>query len=271
MSERPRLGVTLPTFVDDPEILVGAAKAAEAAGVDGVFTFDHLYRVGSHGHDPALALEPVLGALAVETERVSFGPLVARATVRRPAVLRSVLDTAHRIAPGRVIAGVGSGDHLSDPENAMFGLPRGGESLRLSALEATVECVHGRGYPVWVGGRSDRILATAAALADGWNTWNVSPGAFRLEMDRLLAACGVAQRKAGDLTATWGGLVELRESRWREAAERPDVLVGPFDRIAEVLRRYVDAGAGWLILAPLASADPEAPSVIVEVIAPLLA
>ena len=267
---RPLLGVTLPTFVEDPEILVGAAQAAEAAGLDGVFTFDHLYRIGSAGHDPALSLEPVLGSLAVETERISFGSLVARATMRRPAVLRSVLDTVQRIAPGRLIAGVGAGDALSDSENVMFGLPSGGGPARLGALEATVECLRGRGYPVWVGGRADRVLATAAALGDGWNGWNLSPGAFRLETDRLLNACKVAQRKPGDVVATWGGLVELRESRWSEAAERPDVLVGPFDQMAEVFRRYAEVGARWLILAPLAPSDPEAASVITEAIAPLL-
>ncbi|MBI2168211.1 MAG: LLM class flavin-dependent oxidoreductase [Actinobacteria bacterium] len=264
------LGLTLPTFVDDPEVLVDVARAADATAIDGVFTFDHLYRIGSHGHDPALALEPVLGALAVETQRVAFGPLVARATLRRPPSLRAALDTVHRIAPGRLIAGVGAGDRLSDPENEMFGLPTGRVSVRLSALGATVGLLRGRGYPVWVGGRSSRILGTAAALADGWNGWNLSPGAFRLEVDRLTEAVHAAQRREGAVVATWGGLVELRPSKWDEARERPDVLAGPWERMAETLRHLVDGGARWLILAPIASSDPENAEVVMRELAPLL-
>lgn len=267
----PLLGLTLPTFVDDPETLVAVARAADRAGVDGVFTFDHLYRIGSEGRQPALALEPVLGALAVETERVHFGSFMARATIRRAAALRAALDTVHRITPGRLVAGVGAGDWISDPENEMFGLPVGRVSVRLSALEATVEALHGRGYPVWIGGRSDRILGTAAALADGWNGWGLSPGAFRLEVDRLVEACEAAQRRHGHVVPTWGGLVELRASHWAEAAERPDVLTGPFERMAESLRRYAEVGARWLVLAPVASRDPENASIVVEELAPLLA
>lgn len=270
MTDPPRFGLTLPTFVDDPETLVAVARAADRAGLDGVFTYDHLYRIGSGGLEPSLSLEPVLGMLAVETERLQFGSFMARATIRKPAVLRAVLDTVHRIAPGRLVAGVGAGDSISDPENRMFGLPVGGESVRLSALEATVEALRGRGYPVWIGGRSEGVIATAAALADGWNGWNLSPGAFRLELERLVGACQVAQRKPGDVVATWGGLVELRESRWPEAAERPDVLVGPFERMAGTLRRFVEAGARWLVLAPVAPADPDNASVVSEAITPLL-
>lgn len=277
MADAPRVGLTLPTFTDDPEMLAAAAQRADATpGVDGVFTFDHLFKVGTGGAgsgpavDPALALGPVLGLLAAETSRVVFGSFVARATVRRPPSLRAAFDTVARIAPGRVVAGVGAGDWLSDPENHMFGLSTGSEAARLAALEATVESLHGRGYPVWVGGRSDRILGTAAALADGWNGWNLSPGGFRLEVERLRAACRSAQRREGAVVPTWGGLVELRPSRWDAARDRADVLVGPYERIAEVLRHHAELGAGWVVLAPLSPTDPDNAEIVAEELVPLL-
>lgn len=264
------IALTLPTFSADPEPLVAAARAADAAGLDAVFTFDHLYRIGSEGEEPALALEPVLGALAVETKRVRFGPLVARATIRKPAALQTVLDTVQRIAPGRLIAGVGSGDVLSDGENEAFGVPAGSVAVRLGALEATVEALRGRGYPVWVGGRSARVLGTAAALADGWNAWNVSPAAFTSGIERLREACTAAQRPEGEVEATWGGLVELRSDRWIEAAARPDIIAGPYERMAERLHEYVAAGASWIVVAPLAPGHPDNAAIVTEELAPRL-
>ncbi len=272
MTERApvRLGLTLPTFVEDPEVLVAVARAAERSGVDGVFTFDHLYRIGSDAGGPSLALEPVLGALAVETERIALGSLVARAGVRHAATLAASFDSLERLAPGRVIAGVGSGDRLSDPEQEMFGLPTGGMALRVGALERTIETLHGRGYPVWVGGRSEPILATVAGLADGWNGWGLSPDAFAREVQRLRAACAAADRREGEVVPTWAGLVELREDRWDEARRRPDVLAGPFESMAATLRRIVDAGARWLVLAPVAPGREENAAIVSEVIRPLL-
>lgn len=269
-TEPVRVGLTLPTFVEDPEMLAEVARAADATGsVDAVFTFDHLFRIDSRGTGPALSLEPTLGLLAAETRRVSFGAFVARASARHAATLRAVFDTAERIAPGRFIAGVGAGDARSDPEQEMFGLPTGGQAVRLGALEATVDALHDASYPLWVGGRSDRILATAAAFADGWNGWGLSVGGFSLEVRRLEEACAVTDRR-GRVASTWAGLVELREDGWAEARERPDVLAGPFDHIVEVLRAYTEAGARWLILAPLDSRNPENPQVVGEEIVPHL-
>ncbi len=72
-----KLGITLPNFRDDPEPALAVARAAETAGLDGVFGFDHLFR---RAHDGALrpALEglTLLGAVAAETTRIAFGPLV---------------------------------------------------------------------------------------------------------------------------------------------------------------------------------------------------
>ena len=100
-----KLGITLPSFRDDPERALEVAAAAEAAGVDGVFLYDHLFRRAADGsRRPALELLAMMGAVAAETRRVAIGSLVARATLRPPAVLASGFDTVLRIA------GPGAGD-----------------------------------------------------------------------------------------------------------------------------------------------------------------
>ena len=39
-----RVGVTLPSFRDSPEPAIAMARAADAAKLDAVFAFDHLFR-----------------------------------------------------------------------------------------------------------------------------------------------------------------------------------------------------------------------------------
>src|SRR5919106_5904568 len=105
-----KLGLTLPNFRDDPETALAVAHAAEAAGLDGVFGFDHLFRRAADGaFRPALEGMTLLGAVAAETTRIAFGPLVARASLRPSATLAAALDTLARIAPGRLIATLGAG------------------------------------------------------------------------------------------------------------------------------------------------------------------
>ena len=120
-----KIGYALPTFVDDPEMPIAVARRAEAAGLDGVFVYDHMWRDVPPPRRGALECFALLGAVAAETERVQLGPLVARATLRPPASLAAALDTAHRVSGGRLIAGLGAGDRQSRAENEAFGLGRG--------------------------------------------------------------------------------------------------------------------------------------------------
>ena len=102
-----KLGLALPSFVDDPEIPIAVARTAEAAGLDGVFVYDHLWRDRPPPRRPALECFGLLGAVAAETERIHVGTLVARATLRPAAVLAQAFATANRASGGRVIAGIG--------------------------------------------------------------------------------------------------------------------------------------------------------------------
>ena len=116
------IGLALPSFVDDPDIPLGVARAAEAAGLDGVFVYDHLWRGDPPNRRPALECFALLGAVAAETSRVHVGTLVARATLRPPATLANAYATAQRVSGGRVIAAIGAGDSQSRAEGEAFGL-----------------------------------------------------------------------------------------------------------------------------------------------------
>ena len=174
-----RIGQTLPSFVDDPEIPISVARAAEAAELDGVFVYDHLWRGDPPNRRPALECFALLGAVAAETTRIQVGTLVARATLRPSATLANCFATAQRVSGGRLIAGIGTGDSQSRAENEAFGLDFGTMTDRVFALHDAVRATHGRDYPVWIGGRVAQVRAIVA-LADGWNAWSGTPAELEI-------------------------------------------------------------------------------------------
>ena len=91
-----RVGLTLPSFVEDPEIPITVARAAEAAELDGVFVYDHVFRGDPPDRRPALECFALLGAVAAETSRIGVGTLVARATLRPAATLANSFATVQR-------------------------------------------------------------------------------------------------------------------------------------------------------------------------------
>jgi alkanesulfonate monooxygenase SsuD/methylene tetrahydromethanopterin reductase-like flavin-dependent oxidoreductase (luciferase family) len=272
-----RIGLTLPSFVEDPEIPIGVARAAEAAGVHGVFVYDHLFRTAASGNlRPAVECTTLLGAIAAETRRISIGTLVARATLRPAPTLAAALDTVARIAGPRLLVGIGAGDEESRPETETFGLPFGDEPDRVMALRAALRVVRGRGYPVWVGGRARHVGLVAAEGADGWNRWGATPETFARELGEIMGLCERLGSEPERFVPSWGGLVVLGRDDRDAAAKRarlhpgPNVLVGGPEQVADGLRRYLDAGARWLILGPIDSSDPDNAAIVGELVVPLL-
>ncbi len=250
-----RVGLTLPSFVDDPEIPIAVARAAEAAGLDAVFVFDHLWRGDPPNRRPALECFALLGAVAAETARIRVGTLVARATLRPAATLANCFRTAQRVSGGRLIAAIGAGDSQSRAENEAFGIEFGTMASRVTALHDAVRAARDDDYPVWVGGHAAPVREIVA-LADGWNGWGGGPEQFSADV-------ALVREVAPDATITWGGLVLTGDD---EAAARAkaetravasDVLVGGPARLAEGLREFAARGAEWVIVGPLDSSDPD--------------
>ncbi len=258
-----KIGLTLPSFTTDPEVPLRVAAAAEAAGVDGLFVYDHLFRVGTDGAmRPALECTALLGALAVATNRITLGTLVVRASLRPPAVLATALDTVVRIAGPRLVVGIGAGDEESRAEMETFGLPMGTETDRVKRLRAALRELAGRPYPTWVGGRARHVGLIAAESGRGWNRWGADVEHFGREAAEVAALVQRLNPDPETFTTSWGGLVVLADDddAAREKAARlgagPSALVGGPRTVATQLARYRDAGADWVILGPVDSSDP---------------
>jgi alkanesulfonate monooxygenase SsuD/methylene tetrahydromethanopterin reductase-like flavin-dependent oxidoreductase (luciferase family) len=238
-----KIALTLPSFVDDPEIPVRVARAAEAAELDAVFVFDHLWRGDPPNRRPALECFTLLGAIAAETERIGIGTLVARATLRPAATLANAFATAHRVSNGRLIAAIGAGDSQSRAENEAYGLAFGTMAERVAALHDAVRASRGQGFPVWIGGRAAQVREIVA-VADGWNSWGSETTAFADQV-------ALVREIAPDATLTWGGLARPTEEGVLALAER--------------LATYAGLGAEWLIVGPIDSSNPDNASIVGEV------
>lgn len=264
-----RLGLTLPSFVDDVDVPLAVARAAEAAELDAVFAYDHLFRAARDGgRRPAIECFALLGACAVETRAIALGSLVVRATLRPPAVLAASCSTlARAVGRDRLLIGIGAGDSQSRAENEEFGLEFGTVADRIAALAAAVRAVRHLGMPVWVGGNS-LAVREIVAIADAWNSWGTTP-------EDLAREAEVVRTVAPDATLTWGGLVVLApdDEQARDKAARlgagDHTLVGAPATIASALRRYVDLGVEWLVLGPVDSRDPANAALVAEVRAQL--
>jgi len=263
----PRVGLTLPSFVRDPDEVFAVVEAAEAAGLDGVFCYDHIFRVAADGsHRPALESTALMGAVASVSSRLHVGSLVIRASLRPAALTALTLSTVNRISGGRVIGAIGAGDSESERENEQFGLAFGSIEDRLAELRDAVRATRDQGFPVWVGGLHRDVRALAAAEADGWNRWGGEVDRFREQAAAIMRA---AVRRP--FACSWGGLVVMDHSddAAQAKAERvgagPGALVGGPGTIAEAFAAYADAGAHWVIAGPVDSRDPDNAVILAEV------
>ncbi len=239
------VGTTLPQFRHDAEAAITVARRAEAAGLDGVFVFDHLWPLGQRQR-PALHSLTLLGALAAETDRVVLGPLVARVGLVPDAVLVHALVSLHRMAAGRLIAGLGMGDTLNREENEAYGIAFRPVAERLASVVACCRRLRAAGVTTWVGGRSVAVRQ-AAVEADGWNGWGTDVAGFATD------AAGVAPGRA----LTWGGQVLIGRTRaeadakLRAHGSRPGLVSGTIDDLVAHLQGLAGAGATWAVCAPL--------------------
>src|SRR5947199_2078923 len=185
-----RFGICLANIgtYSGPRVGVRVAEAAEAAGWDGVFIWDHLAFVwGAPAADPWITLS----AIAAATSRVRVGTAVTPVARRRPHMLAHQVATLDVLSAGRVIFGAGLGG--SESEFGKFGEPTDAK-LRAAMLDeglhvmrqlwSGVEVTHHGDHftvdgvalaptpaqeevPVWIGGNRPPSLRRAA----GWNGW----------------------------------------------------------------------------------------------------
>jgi len=217
-----RIGAMLPTFNDTPSEAIALAVEAESVGLDGVFVYDHLWPMGSPER-PALAPFPLLGAIAASTSRIALGTLVARVGVVPNPTLTAQFCALDKLGPGRVIAGLGTGDRLSFNENRAYGLPLEPTDERRAAVRDCALALLDRGIRVWVGGNAPATIAIAEETGAVPNLWQATA-------ERVAAQSARSE-------VTWAGMA------------RPGLAGGNLgaDDLIEMAQPLAMAGASWVV------------------------
>jgi alkanesulfonate monooxygenase SsuD/methylene tetrahydromethanopterin reductase-like flavin-dependent oxidoreductase (luciferase family) len=180
----------------DPRVAVRVARAAEVAGWEAFFVWDHLGFVwGSPSSDPWV----VLSAAAVSTTHLKLGTALTPLARRRPQVVANALASLDLLSGGRVVFGAGLGGVAE--EFTAFGEPGDAKEraamldeglMILDRLWSGASVTHrGPHYavegvslaplplqrpriPIWIGGEGAPALRRAARW-DGWLAPATSP------------------------------------------------------------------------------------------------
>jgi alkanesulfonate monooxygenase SsuD/methylene tetrahydromethanopterin reductase-like flavin-dependent oxidoreductase (luciferase family) len=251
-----RFAINVPNFGDfgDARLVAELARAAEEAGWDAFFLWDHI------GADwEVLVADPwiELAAVALATERIHLGPMVTPVPRRRPWKLAREAVTLDRLSRGRLILGVGLGADFGREYSAYGESPD--DRLHGAMLNEALEVLTGlwSGEPFSYSGEHYRI-DNACHLPRPLQTpripiWVAGTWPKRAPFRRAARWDGVAP--IGPEGSTLGAdeirelVAYVREHRTSDAPY--EVMLGgktyewPAAEVGERLAAYAAAGLTW--------------------------
>jgi probable F420-dependent oxidoreductase len=198
-----RLGIHLPHIgrKAGPDAIRRAAVQAEELGFADVWVSEHVILPKAAPYPPSPSFyEPILTLAwaAAATKRVRLGTSVLVLPMHHPVPIAKQVATLQCLSGGRVIFGIGVG--WLEAEFAAMGVPfrergrRMDESIALlralwrddpvtfetqhiaaAISEMRMQPLPDAPIPIWVGGSSDKALARAVRLCDGWHGSRLMP------------------------------------------------------------------------------------------------
>ena len=237
-------------------LLLECTLAAEASGYGAAWVFDHLGGVALRG-ERMLECWTLLGALAVRTQRLALGTLVANVWNREPGTLAVAAGTVVELSGGRQVllglgAGTAPGTYFAAEQDAVGAYVAPTVAERHERVSRTLDLLDRmwaderdaqlstfllpRPRPLTVlGVNSERLARMAGARADGVNV--------RWRTERSAALLRAADEAAGDRP-----FLRTAYMLWDDGLLDPD---------HPERRRMAEARIDRLVLADLDRPDPE--------------
>jgi alkanesulfonate monooxygenase SsuD/methylene tetrahydromethanopterin reductase-like flavin-dependent oxidoreductase (luciferase family) len=269
VTDRLLRAVAVPNFGEEPTGLIELGVAAEEAGFDGFFLWDHI--VFSNRGDGPPIIDPwlVLAVVAARTSRIKLGTMITPVPRRRPWQLARQTASLDRLSGGRLILGVGIGspaygdfgifhepsgdrvraDMLDEGLDVLNGLwsgewfSYGGEHFTVDSVRFTPAPVQRPRVPVWVGG----VLPAARPIARAARWDGVVPIRFAQRSLIRPSVADIADVRER-VTASRGSADGYDVVVWAEVAAQPA-------DVPALAAPYQAAGATWWI--ETAKPEPE--------------
>jgi len=259
-----------------------ALLAAEDAGLDSVWTFDHLLPFSGPEDGPAFETLTTQAAMAALTSRIRFGVLVAGVLYRDPATLAKSAALADHISGGRLEFSLGAA--WAEREFDAYGLPFPPLAERYERLEEALQVVEslwsrprttfeGTHYrlhdapcepkplqsprpPITLGGSGLGTLRIAARHADRWNAQGSAEKCAE-RAARLERCCAEVGRDFSEIELSVHPSLSVAATRQEAEAvaartaashgadleqQRDRWLIGTPDEVTEQLRAFTDRG-----------------------------
>ncbi|MCC7449787.1 MAG: LLM class F420-dependent oxidoreductase [Anaerolineae bacterium] len=217
--------------IDDPveqyEAMTRVGKAAEQAGYDSIWVYDHFHTTPTPEIETTFEAWTITAGLARDTSRIRIGQMVTCNGYRNPALLAKIASTVDVMSHGRAICGLGAGWYEHEWRAYGYGFPDVPDRMR--AFREACEIVtrmwadekasyQGKYYtidgainepkgvqrphvPLWLGGGGEQVtLKLVARLADGCNFGGGKHDLVEQKMAVLRQHCATVGRDCETIT-----------------------------------------------------------------------
>jgi probable F420-dependent oxidoreductase len=261
-----------------PAEAIEAIHDAEAAGLDGLFSGDHVTFRG-RGNDGLMNL----ALAAAHSQKLVLQTSIYLLALRHPTPVALQAALIDQLSGGNLILGVGVGGEDPDEWRACGVDPRTrgqrteegiqilrslwtrdettfhGNHFQLDRVQLRPKPLQPGGVPIWIGGRSEAALRRAARHCDGYIGIWISPrrlGEVVSQHSELAAEYGRAEAPFTFGMQFWIGVDDDPEAARRKVGERMTATYNlPFEsferyvpygtprEVADAIAPYIEAGA----------------------------
>ena len=237
-----KIGVQLHPQATTVKEMRDAWKAADALGVDSLWTWDHFYPLYGDPDAPHFEAYTLLAAMAADTSHATVGALVTCFTYRNANLLADMSRTIDHLSDGRFVLGIGSG--WFERDYTEYGYEFGTAVGRLRLLEQGLPVIKERlgrlnpgpvkgKIPLMIGGSGEKVtLKLTAQYADSHNTFGPVDH-FRHKMGVLDRWCAEIGRDPREIERTVAvGPQDLGDAAAYEEAGADHIIVmmgNPYD------------------------------------------
>ncbi len=273
--------------VEQYEAMTRVGKAAEQAGYDSIWVYDHFHTVPTPELETTFEAWTITAGLARDTSRIKIGQMVTCNGYRNPALLAKIASTVDVMSNGRLLCGLGAGWYEHEWRAYGYGFPDVPDRMRAfrDACEIVVRMwtedkpvFKGKYYsidgainlpkgvqkphiPLWIGGGGEKVtLKLVAQWGDACNVGGGDPAVVRQKLEILRGHCATVGRDYETITRSTninlflledGADPEQATAKARRNTSFEEYSRGAFvataGQVVERINKLIEAGANYII------------------------